>query len=621
MLKVPELDDLTYEQIIQRAVSRIPSMTEQWTDYNSHDPGITVLQTYAWLTDMLDYYMNATGDVHVEKYLKLLGIEPEKEKPASGYAVVSRAFAQDEIPAGTKLLAGDVPFETVGSCRAGGNRFCVFLSESDGRCADLTAFAGRDGDYAECFASEMSGEQSVYLGFERPLSDGDGLYVCVQEDGRRAPFGPDFRLCGLRWQVCTEEGFVDAQVSDGTCGFLKSGFVRISLPGEMKAFRHPEAGKEAYFVRCTLEKGSYDIPPRLGMIYVNPIEVVQKRTVCREGDLKEQLRIGQTDGCAEQELLFDYPNVMDFSLLLAGPQGERVLWRRADHWEQAGYEDRIFSYDRETQTVRFGDGLRGAVPPAGWSVHVTGLTCSLFQAGNVQAGELKSFADPERFPWQVSNPMPLQGGRDRERLSDMLARMESSLFAQRRMASEEDYERIVRETPGLMIELVHVIPGTVYGQLYHRQGSVNEVVLAVKPWSRSAKPELGERYRRAIERHVEPYRLLNMKVSVVSPVYVGVEAYGRIGLWKDTQDARERVRQCLREAIDYTRRERPFGAVISYGRLFTRLEMLEGVSCVYELNLEQAGSGASKNSRGDILLHEDALSCFEKMEIEFVEKA
>ena len=55
MLKVPKLDDLTYEQMMQRAVSRIPSMTEEWTDFNHHDPGITVLQMYAWLTDMLVY--------------------------------------------------------------------------------------------------------------------------------------------------------------------------------------------------------------------------------------------------------------------------------------------------------------------------------------------------------------------------------------------------------------------------------------------------------------------------------------------------------------------------------------------------------------------------------------
>ena len=78
MLKVPQLDDITYEQMMQRIISRIPAMTDEWTDFNSHDPGITVLQMYAWLTDMLNYYMNATGDIHVKKYLKLLGIEPER---------------------------------------------------------------------------------------------------------------------------------------------------------------------------------------------------------------------------------------------------------------------------------------------------------------------------------------------------------------------------------------------------------------------------------------------------------------------------------------------------------------------------------------------------------------
>ena len=72
-------------------------MTEEWTDFNHHDPGITVLQMYAWLTDMLDYYMSATGDVHVEKYLKLLGVEPKEGCPAGGYVVV------EGLPEGTVL--------------------------------------------------------------------------------------------------------------------------------------------------------------------------------------------------------------------------------------------------------------------------------------------------------------------------------------------------------------------------------------------------------------------------------------------------------------------------------------------------------------------------------------
>ena len=102
MLKVPQLNDMTYEQIIQRAVSRIPSLTDQWTDFNSHDPGITVLQTYAWLVDMLNYYMDATGDVHVKKYLKLLGIQQQERRAAAGYVVI-HGDAQQVLPKGTRI--------------------------------------------------------------------------------------------------------------------------------------------------------------------------------------------------------------------------------------------------------------------------------------------------------------------------------------------------------------------------------------------------------------------------------------------------------------------------------------------------------------------------------------
>ena len=61
MLKVPRLDDLSYEQMIQRAVSRIPAMTDQWTDFNNHDPGITVLQAYAWLTRYVELLSERDG--------------------------------------------------------------------------------------------------------------------------------------------------------------------------------------------------------------------------------------------------------------------------------------------------------------------------------------------------------------------------------------------------------------------------------------------------------------------------------------------------------------------------------------------------------------------------------
>ena len=618
MLKVPKLDDLTYEQMMQRAVSRIPSMTEEWTDYNHHDPGITVLQMYAWLTDMLDYYMGATGGVHVEKYLKLLGVEPEEGRPAEGYVVVEQLPDGTVLPAGTRFLAGTIPYETICDYEIRINRFLAFLNETDGVLTDMTAFAGKDGDYAEGFAEHFEQEAAVWFFFEKPLADGDGLYLCVEPDARRNPFDESFRICDLTWQIYTAHGWVQTEVKDETCCFLKSGFVYPAASEEMVSYKEPSTGRSGYVIRAVLKENRYDRLPRIGMVYVNPLQAVQKNTICRERETLNELRIGQTDGCAGQELLFDYPDVWKFSLMLIDENGEQTIWKEIRSFSEADYKSRVFVYDRERQMVRFGDGIHGMIPPQKQSVYVTGLSCSLYGEGNVQAGELKAVAEMTDQGYRVSNPMPLSGGRDREQLKDMTARMEETVFAQRRMASEEDYEKIIGSTPGLRIERVHVIPGPVYGKLHRQNRGFNEVVAVVKPWSEKIRPDLDETYVAAIREYMEPFRLLNTKVSIVSPEYVGIEIYGKIVLHSVSEKEKEMVTSWLKKQIAEAGGEKKFGAVISCGKLFAGLEMLPGVVRVQELNLERMGSAAVKDDRGDIHLQEDALCYLEKVELEFV---
>ena len=168
MLKIPQLDDLTYEQMINRAISRIPTMTDEWTDFNSHDPGITVLQTYAWLTDMLNYYMNATGDVHIQKYLKLLGIEPKQACAAESYVILEGIDEAVELKEGTRFFAGQIPFELTEDSVYQHNGFCSFIQETDHVGMDLTAFAGNDGDFAEVFSENYRKQARAYFGFQKP---------------------------------------------------------------------------------------------------------------------------------------------------------------------------------------------------------------------------------------------------------------------------------------------------------------------------------------------------------------------------------------------------------------------------------------------------------------------
>ena len=80
MLKARNLDDQTYEEIVQAAEGRLPWLCPAWTDHNAHDPGITVLELMAWYKELQQYQMNQFTDGLKWKLLKLAGISPRRRR-------------------------------------------------------------------------------------------------------------------------------------------------------------------------------------------------------------------------------------------------------------------------------------------------------------------------------------------------------------------------------------------------------------------------------------------------------------------------------------------------------------------------------------------------------------
>src|SRR3954464_6087502 len=71
-LIAPPLDTEKFEDIFRQARLRIPRYTPEWTDFNESDPGITLLQLFAWLTEMMLYKMNQVPERNYIKFLQLL---------------------------------------------------------------------------------------------------------------------------------------------------------------------------------------------------------------------------------------------------------------------------------------------------------------------------------------------------------------------------------------------------------------------------------------------------------------------------------------------------------------------------------------------------------------------
>lgn len=121
-LKPPTIDDRSFEDIINEAIERIPVHTPEWTNYNDSDPGITLLQLFAYMTENLLYRSSRIPEANRIKFLQLIGIGLQPPSPARGLVQFyneKRSANNDNqgalavmVEKGTRLRAGDVPFRT-----------------------------------------------------------------------------------------------------------------------------------------------------------------------------------------------------------------------------------------------------------------------------------------------------------------------------------------------------------------------------------------------------------------------------------------------------------------------------------------------------------------------------
>ena len=75
-IKLPNLDDRTFADLVQEAQALIPVYAPEWTNHNESDPGITLTELFAYLSEILMYRLNRVTDANVSAFLKLIdGIE------------------------------------------------------------------------------------------------------------------------------------------------------------------------------------------------------------------------------------------------------------------------------------------------------------------------------------------------------------------------------------------------------------------------------------------------------------------------------------------------------------------------------------------------------------------
>jgi predicted phage baseplate assembly protein len=81
-IEPPRLDDLTYDRVREDLLRRIPVYAPEWTDHNDSDPGVTLIQLFGHLAEMLGYRLNRVPEANHIQLLKILGVRLEPARAA-----------------------------------------------------------------------------------------------------------------------------------------------------------------------------------------------------------------------------------------------------------------------------------------------------------------------------------------------------------------------------------------------------------------------------------------------------------------------------------------------------------------------------------------------------------
>jgi Baseplate J-like protein len=95
-ISLPNLDDRTFADLVAEAHTLIPVHAPEWTNHNESDPGITLVELFAYLTEMQIYRLNRVTDANLCAFLSLIdGVERKPSTQSPG--TITRVKEKTEV--------------------------------------------------------------------------------------------------------------------------------------------------------------------------------------------------------------------------------------------------------------------------------------------------------------------------------------------------------------------------------------------------------------------------------------------------------------------------------------------------------------------------------------------
>lgn len=283
MLNPKMIPGKTYEQLMEENLSKIPIYSEEWTNYNPSDPGITILENLSAFQILQQDQMEQVPDALRAKLLQLLGYMPQKGCGAKVY-LEPRGVREDfVIPADQRFLVGDISYETTLERQMTSSHVIGVYGRDEKGFHDFSHVLDPNKNINTLlFGKNPKAGMELYLVLDKPLLPGEQGVLYARTDNRyhRNAFLEDTKslFSEIEWSCYTAEGFVPMQVEDETRGFLTCGKLMFTQPVEEAAQMEEELFC-GYVWRGSLTHADYDVAPLLSYLTGFLFPVVQKETL------------------------------------------------------------------------------------------------------------------------------------------------------------------------------------------------------------------------------------------------------------------------------------------------------------------------------------------------------
>ncbi|MFQ5418949.1 MAG: putative baseplate assembly protein [Anaerolineae bacterium] len=566
-LATPKLDDRHFQDIVDEAKKRIPYYIEEWTDHNVSDPGVTMIELFAWMTDTILYRLNQVPDLHYVKYMELLGMHLKEPVPAKAMVTFWLSAPQETpalIPAGTEVASTQtetqpsIIFTTNDDFIIKPPRLKSVLSyrvnednEREYRPYDTKRLI-KGLENIETFSTVPREGDALYFGFENNLSHHIvSLNVDCDPTGGA---GIDPTQPPYVWEVSTgsqETPWASCVVDtgeDSTKGMNVAGRIRMHLP-QMGQFGVNK--QNLYWLRARLlhqdeyakRMRPYRTTPRLRQVAVGAWGGAT--AVTHSQRIKKEF-LGQSDGAPGQEFQLQVTPILKRrpgEILIIQDGDDLQQWQEVPDFSRSTGNDRHFTLDSVTGEVRLGPSIRqpdgtmkryGAIPPRGAQVVFQCYRYGGGLDGNVQAGIINTLKTAIPYIDHVTNREAAAGGLDAESMEAAKMRAPALLRSRDRAVTEDDFVFLAREAlrdTGWDNYRVHclqpvpsresrIIPGQVYLLIVPHIQAPEE---RLRPSSAQLELQQDDIYQRLVS-YLNKRRLLTVRLDIRAPVYYWVAA-------------------------------------------------------------------------------------------------